>query len=48
MSFKSSTKINTLNATKEVFQGSIAATKINRNVRKVIFPQITPIIAEND
>ncbi|EHO41942.1 hypothetical protein Calab_2332 [Caldithrix abyssi DSM 13497] len=27
---------------------STAATKINRNARKVIFLQITPIIAEND
>ncbi|APF17089.1 hypothetical protein Cabys_338 [Caldithrix abyssi DSM 13497] len=34
---------------KKVFiQGSKAATQINRNVRKVIFPQITPTIAEND
>ncbi|WP_456409281.1 hypothetical protein [Caldithrix abyssi] len=34
---------------KKVFiQGSKAATQINRNVRKAIFPQITPTIAEND
>ncbi|MHB2150983.1 hypothetical protein ACX8XP_18185 [Calditrichota bacterium LG25] len=33
---------------KEVSQGSQAATKINRNARKVNFSQITPIIAEND
>ncbi|MHB2150160.1 hypothetical protein ACX8XP_13965 [Calditrichota bacterium LG25] len=29
-------------------QGSQAATKINRNGRKVIFSQITQIIAEKD
>ncbi len=29
-------------------QGSKAATKINRNARKVIFSQITQIIAEKD
>ncbi|MHB2148951.1 hypothetical protein ACX8XP_07850 [Calditrichota bacterium LG25] len=32
----------------EVFQGSQAATKINRNVRKINFSQITPINAEKD
>ncbi|APF18703.1 hypothetical protein Cabys_1954 [Caldithrix abyssi DSM 13497] len=29
-------------------QGSTAATKTNRNARKVIFSQITPIIAEKE
>ncbi|APF18256.1 hypothetical protein Cabys_1507 [Caldithrix abyssi DSM 13497] len=29
------------------YQGSAAAIKINRNVRKVIFSQFMPIIAEN-
>ncbi|WP_456439866.1 hypothetical protein [Caldithrix abyssi] len=30
------------------FQGSQAATKINRNARKVIFAQIAQIIAEKE
>ncbi|MHB2148200.1 hypothetical protein ACX8XP_04020 [Calditrichota bacterium LG25] len=35
-----------LDLLEEVFHGSAAATKINRNARKAIFSQITPIVAE--
>ncbi|MHB2148270.1 hypothetical protein ACX8XP_04370 [Calditrichota bacterium LG25] len=37
-----------LDLLEEVFQGNQAPTKINRNVRKVIFSQIATIIAEKD
>ncbi|WP_456443106.1 hypothetical protein [Caldithrix abyssi] len=37
-----------LDLVEDVFQGSEAATKINRNGRKVIFLRITQIIAGND
>ncbi|MHB2150918.1 hypothetical protein ACX8XP_17830 [Calditrichota bacterium LG25] len=53
MSFYNCTKIfksrpGGIDLPEEVFQDSQAASKTNRNTRKVIFSQIAPIIAEKE